>query len=286
MFQNKITCSNCHERIDALNIDCPNCHTHNFEYDKLKLSKHAFNVSFIWQLVLFFVGWMGLQIIASIVQIFFVAFSRVPIAELSENANLLGPIEFITYFLEAFIMIGLVILSKNAKNFIKPFKSFDTYVFGVIAFVIMYAVSTGYGNFVVPSDVDTSGNQQLVISITLANPLLSIIVLGILGPLCEELTYRVGLFGFLRRWNRVLAYLIGTFFFAIIHFDLEVILEIIQYQDFSGLIRELWNFPSYLIGGIGLVATYDLFGFGASSLAHMLNNLYGIMQILIVYGRK
>ena len=51
-------------------------------------------------------------------------------------------------------------------------------------------------------------------------------------------------------------------------------------------IIELWNLPAYIVCGFVLVATYDLFGFGASTVAHILNNVISIVQILVLarYG--
>ena len=287
MFQNKISCPSCHERIDAFDQVCPHCHSQNSEYDKTKLSRNAFNVSFVWQLVIFATGWIGLQIIASVIQVGFIVFGRVEIEQLTTNPNILGPLEFITYFLEIIALLLIVVLSKNGIKFVRPFKSWQTYIFGALAFGALFIFDLLYSNLVVPENIGDNQNQQLVIDITKAFPVLSIIVFGVVGPVCEELTYRVGLFGFLRRWNRVAAYIIGALFFAFIHFSLESVLKIVAEGTMEYFIIELWNIPAYIVCGFVLVATYDLFGFGASTVAHILNNVIGVIQILVLarYGR-
>ena len=284
MFRNKITCSSCDEKIDALSYDCPYCHTHNLEYDKLGLSKHAINPAWYFQLIFFIFGWLGLQtIIGTLVETLIAKINGVPLNDMITRVDLLGPAEFIMYFILFAGFILLVFFSKSYKRFPSIFKDWRTYVFGLAGLGATFVLGNIWEMISSIFTSSSSGNQELVIRIVIAYPALSIIVMAFIGPLCEELTYRVGLFGLLRRWNRLAAYLIGIFVFAAIHFDVSALLTGLTSNDWSGLINELWNFPSYLIAGGVLVATYDLFGFGASSFAHVLNNLYSIIAILYVY---
>lgn len=283
MFRNKLTCPNCSQRIDALMTDCPYCHTHNEEYDKMHLSKHALNPAWYFQLIIFIFGWMGFQVIATIVEYSAAVISGVPLAELTDRIDILGPVEFIAYFILFIGMCLFVFFSKSYKKLPSIFKDWRTYVFGL----------AGLGATIVLGEVwemisgcftdATSNNQSLVVKIAVAYPILSIIIMAFVGPVCEELTYRVGLFGLIRRWNRVAAYLISIFVFAAIHFDISSLLTGFMNNDWAPFINELWNFPSYLIAGGILVATYDLFGFGASTFAHVLNNLLGILAIIYTY---
>ena len=64
----------------------------------------------------------------------------------------------------------------------------------------------------------TGGNEEGVRGIVDQFPVLSLIVLGVLGPACEELAYRSGAFNLLRRWNRVVAYIVVGILFGFIHF--------------------------------------------------------------------
>ena len=113
-------------------------------------------------------------------------------------------------------------------------------------------------------------NEEAAESMILAFPALSIIVLGILGPVCEEITYRYGLFSLLDKKSKILAYILTPLVFAIIHFD------------FGGdMIIELLNLPSYIIAGVLLSLAYDKFGFHTAVIAHVINNLYAIIVTLI-----
>ncbi|MBR0294586.1 MAG: CPBP family intramembrane metalloprotease [Bacilli bacterium] len=286
MFRNKTTCPSCLKTIDILNVDCPYCQTHNNEYDKLKLSSNAVNVAWYFQLIFFAVGWMGIQIIASIIQVAVLFISRVPVEEFTSRMDILAPVEFITYGLELVIMIILLFISKGYKQVRRPFTDIiegeKTYITGILGVVVIFILSIVYELFRQNFNTSTNTNQALIETMVKTYPILCLIFFGIIGPFCEELTYRVGLFGLLRRWNRVGAILLSAFIFAFIHFDISSLLLIVTEGDFNPIIDELWNFPSYLIGGLGLVLLYDLFGFGASTTAHILNNVMSIGQIMVV----
>ena len=80
-------------------------------------------------------------------------------------------------------------------------------------------------------------NENAIDSITNAYPLLSLLVFGIMGPVVEEFTYRVGLFSFIRRFNRPAAYIITIAIFALIHFNFQS----------TNIVNELINLPSYIV---------------------------------------
>ena len=108
-------------------------------------------------------------------------------------------------------------------------------------------------------------------SVVSSYPAFSIIVLGIIGPICEEIGYRLGLFDLLKRCHIALAYVATALVFGFIHFDFTQISSITEWI----------NLPNYLISGAILCLTYDRFGFGASVLAHVFNNVLAIVLILV-----
>ena len=286
MFRNHTTCPICSQSIDYFDSNCPYCHSENTEFKKLRISKNTINVAWYFQLIMFLIGWMGIQFIAVIVEIIISILTGVPLTELTEHMNELAIAEFITYGIEFILMIIMLIISGGYKKIYKPFLNYKSYLFGLAGLGALFLASTYYDTFKSVFDNSVSDNQYLITGIVLNQPVPSIIFFCLIGPICEELTYRVGLFGLLRRWNRVAAYLIGIFVFAAVHFNVNVILYLLNDNNIQPLISELWNFPSYLIGGAVLVTIYDLFGFGASSITHILNNLIGIIGILITakYG--
>ena len=280
MFRNKVVCPSCNNKFDALEDKCPNCHNENESLKEMKLSKYSLNLPLVFQVVFFLFGWLGLQFIAGAIEIVFLLFNGPDLNAILE-ANNLAIIQFSAYGALSIGFTLLIVFSKSVKKFINPFKNYKTYYFGFLSVLLLLGLSNGYGGLISDLNVGESGNQSLIIEITKGYPVLSIIFLCFLGPICEELTYRVGLFTFLRRKSKVLAYLVTIFVFAVIHFDITQVTSIMETGDVSGLINELLNFPSYLIGAFVLTITYDRYGFGASSIAHILNNLFGIIIIIV-----
>ncbi len=111
-----------------------------------------------------------------------------------------------------------------------------------------------------------------------AVPVFSFIVFGLIGPFCEEVTYRVGLFGFLGRFNKVVAYLGTALIFGFIHFGWSAIWS----PAYPGhLVVELINLPPYIGAGAAFCFLYDRWGFGAAFLAHATNNVFSVITSMI-----
>lgn len=169
----------------------------------------------------------------------------------------------------------LCIANKDVIDCFKGLKKFSKRAqgigFGFLAMTVSAAVSIIMNLFY---QGGVNNNETGVRSITDLYPLLSILIMGILGPFVEEFTYRVGLFNLLRRRNKYVAYIATAVVFGLIHFDFGS----------TDLINEFVNLPSYIISGLMLCYFYDYGGFEASFLAHATNNVVAlIIQILSKY---
>jgi len=117
---------------------------------------------------------------------------------------------------------------------------------------------------------------------------LLVLYIILIGPLIEELICRLLLFRgisiigekigknnkFIRRFIKLLAYIISSAFFAFGHFQFS----------FKILLSDIVNFPSYFIMGIYLALAYDYDGyFLAALLTHILNNSVAIL-IMFLFG--
>jgi membrane protease YdiL (CAAX protease family) len=117
---------------------------------------------------------------------------------------------------------------------------------------------------------------------------LLVLYIILIGPLIEELICRLLLFRgisiigekigknnkFIRRFIKLLAYIISSAFFAFGHFHFS----------FKVLLSDIVNFPSYFIMGIYLALAYDYDGyFLAALLTHILNNSVAIL-IMFLFG--
>ncbi len=280
MFRNRTNCNECHEAFDALEDSCPNCGHRNETFDELKMSRNTITLPWAKQLAFFLIGCLGFQIIAVIVEVIMLL-AGYSVDDLS-TAGGLGILNFAAYLILFAIFLILLIPYYKTKVF-RTFKGYKVYIYGIgfgiglIVFSIVYGLIT---SLIYP--IEDNANQSTIEAIAAVYPFLSVVIFGIVGPICEELTYRVGLFTLLRRWNRVGAYIVTMVIFAFIHFDFTAITTCISTGESEALINELLNIPSYLVAAWALTYVYDKHGFAASTTAHAFNNLVSVL--LVVFG--
>lgn len=227
-------------------------------------------------LLLFFVGFLGLQIISLFLSVILVSLNPY-LASFSTKG--LAFLNFSTYFV-TFGAIILIINGKDISKFLIPFKKKRTYLYGIAYGLILVIVSSFVSSIMslLTSNTSVNTNETGINTITTAFPILSLIVFGILGPLCEEVTYRVGLFSSISQKLKPLwAYLITILIFGLIHFDFTALFS----GNVDALIIELSNLPTYLVSGLLLCYFYTKEGFGVSSIAHIFNNLLSLLLTLI-----
>lgn len=221
------------------------------------------------QLLLFGLGWMGFKILGAVIEIiiligFLISDPGITAKEVFSRAAISTAVNTSVYA----ILLAVMILFSNVdmKRFQNSFRTWKGFLAGLIGFAALFGFSVVYGNLlnIIGIGVSDNGNEEAVKGVVNAFPILSFFVIGLIAPVCEELTYRVGLFGCLSRKNKVLAYCIAPLVFALIHFSL----------DFSNIVNELLNLPYYLFAGFALTYLYDRFGLAGSLTAHVLNNCY------------
>ena len=223
-------------------------------------------IDYIKQLLIFGIGFVGYQIL-SFVLVF--AFGKI-----TDSNELLGLmlINLVSYF-SVFIFQGIC-LFKDIKGIAKKTISKHTILFGVIAGAILVICSEGLSLLLSLAYKGTNSNQQLAVNLIKSYPAFAIIILGFIGPIVEELTYRLGLFSFCSRINRILAYVVTILIFSLIHFDFTS----------SDMIAELISLPVYMLGAVILTYTYEKSGPTSSIIAHSINNLLSVILILCGVG--
>ncbi len=214
---------------------------------------------------------LGLQILS-------LAFSLVtqiinPYFLVSQNGQAM--MNFSLYFIA--FGICLLIINKDIINIFYKFKNIRTYLYGIGYGFLLILVSALYG--VISSslfgNVGSNNNENAINAIVVNFPVLSVIVFSFMGPICEEFGYRLGLFSFLRRYNRVIAYIVSAVIFGFIHFDFS------SFGNAAALKVELINIPSYVISGLILCYVYDKEGLETSILCHITNNFVGVLMTII-----
>ena len=223
-----------------------------------------------FRLTLFLLGFLGLDIVTLIIQLILTLIIPEYFKEGSEYyVTGLTMINTIRYVLLSITFV--VLLFPRLKILARKFLDWKGDLLGIAFGAGLIGITIFY-NIIISQFIDpgTNNNEVAAESIITSFPAIAIIVLGLLGPICEEITYRYGLFSLIDKKSKILAYILTPLIFAIIHFDFTGDLKI-----------ELLNLPVYIIAGLALSFAYDKFGFHTAVIAHVVNNMYTIIMTLI-----
>lgn len=238
-------------------------------------------------------GWGGFQILATILALITVSIVSSSYASnglsgddlvsalktFQSSSQYLSIVNYGSYILLFIVMMAIV--GRNIPRLFSNFKN-KKCLYGILGGIALILISSLWSQISTALGATSDNeNQKNIILIVKESPVLAVLCIGILGPFCEELTYRVGLFGLSKRANTYFAYIMASVFFAFIH------MNFLKYNSSGALvwvndINEWLSFPDYLISGFVFAWLYDKFGFGASFLAHITNNLVGVIEIIIV----
>ena len=263
LFKNK-TCKYCNHSFDETLEYCPKCSKRDEDYTNLGIPKGLIMTPILNQILFILIGFVGLIISQTIISISLRGLfeTNEPLAVALAN--------FVSYGI-VFIALLLSLVNVRKTLFIK-LKALKPYAFGLLFGILLIGFSYFYSEVILRlSNTGVNENQLAAESLIVGFPIASIIILGFVAPICEELTYRLGLFSYASRINKYVAYAVTTIFFGLIHFDFFS----------TDIITELICLPQYLIAGFLLCFTYEKFGLSASISAHCLNNLFSIIYILI-----
>lgn len=273
-----IKCPYCGQAFDEYASQCPNCQNDNESEIKSKVKRMHF-VASLKQLLLFLAGWAGLKIIAILVRsiIEIIGNGIYQDDALSEflDSNKVGMI--VNSLAYVIIFVGLLaILWNDIFPLAKEFKKIRPFIYGIGYGLFITAVTIGYTLLLKACGIEFSdnGNESAISTYMIAYPTLSVLTFVILGPIVEELVYRVGLFAFLYRVNKYLAYVIAALVFGLIHMSFN-------FSDINVFLNELINIPSYIFAGVALCYIYSKEGFACSTYAHITNNLVAFVATLI-----
>ncbi len=290
----RTSCPHCHKAYDSIEKECPSCGTKNEAFERGYPFEHHLRDAFPWQIAYFLIGWVGFQILGTIVQlaiqiVYTASHSAATQEELKAFMSQVGVAFGTTAGAYGLLLLTFIIFlaaRKKLPALAKSFKSILPYIVGIGGGVLLLGVSIAYSMMasaifnaagIKPS---VNANESSIRVMAKAFPVLAVIVFGLVGPFCEEMGYRVGLFGLTSRLGRVPAYFISALVFGAIHFSWTVFAQGTR----DDIIIELVNIPNYLIAGVGLGFLYDRFGFAASFMAHATNNLVSVLVQLIPGG--
>lgn len=290
-MKEKVKCKVCHLKIDKDLDICPFCGAKQSEVieekkeiivDDKKETKNkplefiarskALSFSNIKHTVLILIGTIGLTFAQLIFQGIVLSAGGQDFLNSSEG---LGIAVFCAYAL-VFLGFVLFLFRDNIKIFKLFISEYKTYLFGLCFGILLLITSIILNLIISRFGFVQNENQNSALELVATFPFLSFIVLGIIGPVVEELTYRVGLFGLIRKYNRLASFLVTALLFALIHFDFSSV------STASSLANELINIPSYFISGIILCFAYEKYGISGCIIAHMFNNCIAVISYIII----
>lgn len=141
---------------------------------------------------------------------------------------------------------------------------------GLVIGAIMVLLGFGWDWIKGLMQIAVNENQTAVVELTKNVPVVSFVQVVIGAALAEEIGFRAGAFSFVRRKNKVLAYIVSSLLFGLIHVNLA-----------SGSMVEILGLLMYSVMGAILAYTYEKYGLLGSMIAHAINNLVGWVQIMI-----
>lgn len=212
-------------------------------------------VNFLLQIIYLVIGYLGISLVAILFSVILIIFiDLLPVANLDAihlsitYGSTVVLLIFIGTLFKPFIQYLLLCL-KDKKGIVEGI------IIAVCAFTASYLYSLCsqwiFGN------IGSNDNQSSLQVTFEAMPILSFFPIVIFAPICEEFTYRYGLFGLVSRKSKQLAWIITILFFALIHFNFDQLFTFIQTGNFAGLKVELINLPAYLIGAAFLTYAYS-----------------------------
>ena len=264
LFAHK-NCSKCGSSYDVVENTCPVCHAHNEDFEALKVPPNQVWLPVYKQVIIFLFGIVALNIISELLGLILKPHF------VENSVNLILILNFTRYLVVAGLIAVTLIHSygKLKDSFVK----FLPYITGFCAGILLIGVNLAYNSIVsIFYTTSVNENQSAANSLVNAYPFLSIILLCFIGPAVEEFTYRVGLFSFLSRIHRAVAYAVTILLFAFIHFGFGA--------TGDALIVEFLHLPLYAFCGAALCLLYDYMGLSASLTCHTLNNIISILPLL------
>ena len=265
MYFKKTRCPNCQGLHDEMLDYCPFCGVRNEEHSEFKRRHPMTFIPWYRELMLFLIGCFGL-IVFSLV--FSLAFRDAYQADKELGEMLINTASYLSLFI-----ILLIVLFPYFRDIFNKFKNPFSYMWAGIGIGALLVFSYAYSIIItiLLPDVGTGANQTAVSNMVVRYPLISILIIGVIGPICEELAYRVGLFTLLRRIHPSVAYIGTALIFGFIHFDFTS----------ADMLTEFVYLANYIFAGLCFSFIYEKGGFTASLLAHISNNIYSILMIFL-----
>ena len=229
----------------------------------------------------FGIGWIGISIIATLIYTIIGLFIDLSSINEINQIKIMGLVNFACYLVVCVSL--LLVLGKPVINkLLKQFKNLNNLGKGLMYGFILLGSSVIYYLIVllIYPDFGSNANQNTVVEMIKMYPVLSFFSVALFAPIAEEITYRLGLAGTIAKKSKVLAIVVSSLLFGLIHsafIDLSFLSMTKQ-----EIINEAIALPSYIISGLVMgIAYIKEDSLAVSITAHMTNNFIAFIQSFI-----
>lgn len=229
----------------------------------------------------FGIGWIGISIIATLIYTIIGLFIDLSSINEINQIKIMGLVNFACYLVVCVSL--LLVLGKPVINkLLKQFKNLNNLGKGLMYGFILLGSSVIYNLIVllIYPDFGSNANQNTVVEMIKMYPVLSFFSVALFAPIAEEITYRLGLAGTIAKKSKVLAIVVSSLLFGLIHsafIDLSFLSMTKQ-----EIINEAIALPSYIISGLVMgIAYIKEDSLAVSVTAHMTNNFIAFIQSFI-----
>ena len=182
----------------------------------------------------------------------------------------------ITYVLAAISCIlsyRYIVGSESFNSIVKKLLNWKTWVYGLIFGIILTAFNFASTQLIELITNDISANESSVRSMLLDEPLFAGIYVILLAPFIEEFGYRLGAFGYAKKYGKVIAYVLSGLLFGLLHFTGSLSGDI-------NITTELLSLVVYSLCGLILCFAYDTTNsLCVSTIAHMISNIVAVILL-------
>lgn len=139
----------------------------------------------------------------------------------------------------------------------------DSFVQILVCFGIMFGLNILIGGIMLAFDLDANPNNSAIIDFAGTELGMTSAMAVFLAPIVEELIFRGGIFGLLRRYNRLLAYAVTILLFSVYHIwssamdDPAYLIYAVQYFGASYALCRCYERTNSIWAGIFLHMLYN-----------------------------
>lgn len=166
-----------------------------------------------------------------------------------------------------------VVGSDSFLHIIKKLLNWKTWVYGLAFGAILTAFNFGASQLVELITNDISANESSVRNMIEIEPVFACIYVILLAPFIEEFGYRLGAFGYTKKYGKVLAYLLSGLLFGLLHLTGSIGSDI-------NVLTEVLSLVVYSMCGLILCFAYDSTNsLCVSTIAHMISNIIAVILL-------